>query len=496
MSNVILKEGWVVDNPRLSSDIIRATIPQKDNLGRTIPVVVISNIKTGNFDVYEVPTVQLGGSTIPIPNAPLGSPLFRYDATNDKPVPVSRDIPGLKNLYVGTNGQNQLNNLITSVKRSTYENARLNTGTDPIRNQNFENIKNKKGYQSIANTTQTPAQQPAVAPAPSPTSTPVSTDTTGGTSPTESTQTPEVRNQIQSLVKEKKLFPPTDARLQYPKKISDNQDKIKFIACEIGERPAPTGTNFQFEFAKPTYKVAANPLVIAIQTPISDQNTVEWGPDSINAIQSAGYYLSKTATVTKGTPIDKQLKDFATNLTGNAAKYESQLLAAINGAAVGINNILARTDNVVLNPNLELLFQGPQLRPFTFQFKMSARSKDEAKEIKSIIKYFKYHMAVRKTDDNLFLKAPYVFTIQYLKGNNPKHPGINLISPTNDSKACALLNCSVDYTPLGSYMTFRDDPKDPDVNGTMVSYNLSLQFQELEPVYDTDYIEHPHQIGF
>jgi hypothetical protein len=96
-------------------------------------------------------------------------------------------------------------------------------------------------------------------------------------------------------------------------------------------------------------------------------------------------------------------------------------------------------------------------------------------------------MAVRKTTDELFLKAPHVFTIRYLKGET-EHPGINQISPTENEKACALTNCSVDYTPLGSYMTYED--------GTMVAYTLSLQFQELTPIYDTDYKDYPHDIGF
>ena len=116
---------------------------------------------------------------------------------------------------------------------------------------------------------------------------------------------------------------------------------------------------------------------------------------------------------------------------------------------------------------------------------MSARSQTEADKIKKIIKYFKYHMAVRK-EQGLFLRAPHVFTIQYCKGNKEGHPGINLISPTDDTKACALTNCSVDYTPLGSYATYED--------GTMVAYTLSLQFQEITPIYDTDYDDHP--IGY
>jgi hypothetical protein len=51
----------------------------------------------------------------------------------------------------------------------------------------------------------------------------------------------------------------------------------------------------------------------------------------------------------------------------------------------------------------------------------------------------------------------------------------------NKIKYCALQNFSVDYTPLGSYTTYED--------GTMVAYSLSMQFQELVPIYDKDYMD-------
>jgi len=169
----------------------------------------------------------------------------------------------------------------------------------------------------------------------------------------------------------------------------------------------------------------------------------------------------------------------AGNLTAAITKLKENSEAVrtyLAGQGIGINNLQSRLLGQVLNPNLELLFQGPQLRPFNFTFKMSARGLDEAKEIKDIIRYFKKNMAVKR-DKFLFLKAPNVFKIQYQYGNGNPHKSLNLI------KMCALTNCSVDYTPLGSYMTYDDEDK------TMVAYTMSLQFQELTPIYDSDYEE-------
>lgn len=275
--------------------------------------------------------------------------------------------------------------------------------------------------------------------------------------------------------------------LRYPADMDEKQDKIKFQAVKIKDRPDNLET--------PKYeKVGGGPVVLGIQAPISDQNSVDWGPGTINAIEQKLYEKSKemmgdNKNLNPQPPFDA--KTLGNVLSDNKSRIQSYL----GGLAAGVNNILARTDGVILNPNLELLFQGPQLRPFSFQFKLSARNAAEAKNIKSIIKYFKYNMAVRK-ERGLFLKAPHVFTIRYIKGNDENHPGINLISPTDDEKACALTNCSVDYTPLGTYMTY-EDTEDYASSGTMVSYTLSLQFQEITPIYDEDYMkEKQHPIGF
>jgi hypothetical protein len=53
------------------------------------------------------------------------------------------------------------------------------------------------------------------------------------------------------------------------------------------------------------------------------------------------------------------------------------------------------------------------------------------------------------------------------------HPAINRI------KLAALTSFNVNYTPAGTYSTFEDY--------TMTAYQISMQFTELDPVYESDY---------
>ena len=89
-------------------------------------------------------------------------------------------------------------------------------------------------------------------------------------------------------------------------------------------------------------------------------------------------------------------------------------------------------------------------------------------------------MSVKTSDSNVFLNAPNVFDINYKTFNGSteiSHPSINKI------KTCALLSCDVQYTPDGTYMTYEDPYR------TLTSYQLTLNFGELDPIFDDDYTD-------
>ena len=92
--------------------------------------------------------------------------------------------------------------------------------------------------------------------------------------------------------------------------------------------------------------------------------------------------------------------------------------------------------------------------------------------IRKIIRFFKQGSAAQKSESNLFLKSPHTFQIEYLHKGKP-HTYLNKF------KECALQSFGVSYTPEGQYATFND--------GAMVSYQISMQFQELDPIFNEDY---------
>ena len=261
---------------------------------------------------------------------------------------------------------------------------------------------------------------------------------------------------------------------KYPSGLGENkQDYIKFIMKEYkGDRNLSVKALSESDTG-PTIGNILGTVFLPVQPSITDQNTVDWQNDTINPLQLLGASVSaeaiKTGTVSEGSLSDLEgmIKD------PNMMKF---ILSWSAGKAVGVNNLLPRLTGATVNPNLELLFNGPQLRPFNFTFRLSPRDPEEAKQVKGIIRFFKQGMAVRRAKDNLFLKSPNVFQIEYINGKTNK-----LHESLNEFKICALTNCTVDYTPDGSYATFVDPA------ATMTSYNLTLQFNELLPIFNDDY---------
>ena len=251
--------------------------------------------------------------------------------------------------------------------------------------------------------------------------------------------------------------------LIYPEDLgATSQDRIKFDMLD--DKKKIVGTAF-----------------LAIPSGISDTNACNWGENSLNAAQQMAAAVAFEG-ITKGVGAGVEEVGKSLKKVFGEDKSKTGLAAFFAANAVGTDAaaLLSRTSGIVLNPNLQLLFNGPTLRPFSFTFKMSARSQSEAKIIITILNFFKRGMASIKTKSNLFLKAPHTFKIQY-RHLGGVHPYIGKI------KECALQSITTNYTPEGQYATY--------VDGYMVSYEMQMQFQELEPIFNNDY-ESISEIGY
>lgn len=208
-----------------------------------------------------------------------------------------------------------------------------------------------------------------------------------------------------------------------------------------------------------------------------ESNSVTFGSDSMNMIQqAAGNIALKTLNVTSGEGMVAGLGAFASqskeeldNLLKADSAIRTQIIAYFAGQAAQAPGLLTRSTGSVLNPNMELLFKGPNLRTFNFAFQFRPRFEDESVAVKEIIRIFKRNMAVQRSATEMFLKTPNIFTIKYIHNGGEDHPFMNRMKP------CMLSGFNVNYTPDNSYMTYQD--------GAMTGYDVTMTFQEIVPIY-------------
>ena len=116
---------------------------------------------------------------------------------------------------------------------------------------------------------------------------------------------------------------------------------------------------------------------------------------------------------------------------------------------------------------------------------MSPRSREEGIRINNILRFFKQGMAPKKAAGSrsggasYFLGTPNVFDIHFKTAKIKDYE----ILDRNDSvlriKTCACTGAAVNYTPDGIWSAYE--------KGQPTAITLTLEFNELEPIFDTDY---------
>ena len=279
----------------------------------------------------------------------------------------------------------------------------------------------------------------------------------------------------------------TYTKVQGTDKTKPPKDNFKVSTEKFKNISNATGTAANRESLKsPKYQI-----ILPIPQQLSDISAIDWTDGKLNPIEAYG--LAATASIINageggflnsidaGSQIGQQLFDTASGAIKNEG-VKNAIIAALSGAAVGSlggtvtpSQIVSRATGQVFNPNLELLFNGVNLRVFPFTFEFFPRNKEEADEVKLILRRLKYSMLPEKGGAaGIFISAPYIFQLEYMKGRN-KHPFLNRFKPM------ALTNMSVNYTGSNTYSTFYD--------GSPTHIKVQLLFKELNPIYKEDYDE-------
>ena len=176
------------------------------------------------------------------------------------------------------------------------------------------------------------------------------------------------------------------------------------------------------------------------------------------------------------------ITDMITQLKDNAGPAVGQgITKAVAGmAGVSENQLLAMSKGEIFNPNMELLYEGPQLRGFSLNFTFLPKSLAEAVVVNQIIKHFKVNASPSDNRGGNMFEVPNVFEVAYMNEGRP-HPFMNRF------KRSALSDINITYNAgLPFHSTFD--------NGMPVKTDMTLSFLEVDIITREDHQGAP--VGF
>jgi len=201
-----------------------------------------------------------------------------------------------------------------------------------------------------------------------------------------------------------------------------------------------------------------------------------WGLAAQRLMESAG-----TKDLTK---LGDSISKTAESIPG-AVKIETykKIMEGINGITGGnadLNQVMGGISGTIINPNVEMMYQQPDLRTFTLNFKLVPRSADEAYEIKQICTTFRKAMlpswggqalAGTVKNNGALLTIPKMVQPTFMSGGSP-----NTYIP--QYKPCIISRVNINYTPDGAWAAYE--------GGSPVATNLSIDFKETKLVFEQE----------
>lgn len=231
-----------------------------------------------------------------------------------------------------------------------------------------------------------------------------------------------------------------------------------------------------------------SPIVMYMPQDIQGQYGANWGGAGFGAFFTT--IAGAMAGVTDG-KFGESLQTAAEEFKGltKIAGYKAAV-AAMNkglGTNVSVSQLMQGVSGTIINPNIELMYEAPEMRGFQLRFKMMARSEAEGNTIRSIYNTFKRAMlptfggSVGKSSDGQsggllgdlgkagsLMTVPKIVQVQFMTGAN-----MNTYVP--QYKPCAITQVDLTHTADGSWAAYK--------GGMPVAVEMAVTFKETKLIF-------------
>ena len=248
-----------------------------------------------------------------------------------------------------------------------------------------------------------------------------------------------------------------------------------------------TGGNITKNSAEPP--ASGNTIALYMPTSTPASNNAQGWTDSGNKF-SGPIGLIKKALGSAALNIDKvnlsgSAGDVATQLVGDSTmgqvgfQFATELVSGLAG--VEPNQLMSISKGQINNPNVEMMYDGPKLRAFSFNFIFLPYNTSDTSSVNNIIKEFKLYSTPNLDGaDKRMLGVPHLWNINY---QGKAAPYMNKFKP------CVLTNFVVQENGGDPYhSTFYD--------GAPTSTSIQLRFEETQIITREDHEESDGLRGF
>jgi hypothetical protein len=237
------------------------------------------------------------------------------------------------------------------------------------------------------------------------------------------------------------------SRLSYPKDLDPkNLDYCSFTAAEYS-------SNISGQFNPPIHTI------------------VLYMPESTPPMEYGNTWNSKSFAGPMGKIVKNLVAQTQPPSPEDIAQAFGQGVATGVGGALNVsaNQITALRTGKVYNPNIELLYDAPVLREFSFNFNFTPRNKAEAAEVREIIRVFKESSAPAVVDGGAMFEIPRVWRVKYKNS-----------AMMGKFKQAALTSFTHQANANSAYHSTFDDEMP-------IQYSISLQFKETDILTREDF---------
>ena len=143
-----------------------------------------------------------------------------------------------------------------------------------------------------------------------------------------------------------------------------------------------------YKSSSPKFIPAGGPgsdtLYLNMPQKLGEQQSQNWLNSQLGEV---GDFLANRTSTGTGNLFANSIRRIAENALLGKSVEAFQKVGASN---LNENALLSATGGIVYNPNLEVLYNGPDFRNFNYQFAMFTKSEADAKAINDIVRFFQY----------------------------------------------------------------------------------------------------------